>query len=306
MSRCRRWPMATRRCVGIAALVVMAFGVPFVSQASAQEPVKPGELSRTLEAANLSPEGKALLRAKGIEVVRAGVAESEVAGLIQRGVARGIQPAELVSLLDVVARAKRQDLPVGPVLDKVKEGLAKRVPAVRIAGVASRLSGELATSRDLVRRAERDGIRVEAAGERQRATEAVADALGKGVPPEEMEKLSRQVARSGARATMSRLEVGTQVTADLVSMGLSPREASETVGAALVRGLSRRDIEGLRERLGQAMKRGESADAGAKHLREEIRSERPEKADKLEKMDKLEKIEKPEKMEKPEKPPKVE
>jgi len=298
--------MATLRCVGIAALVLMAFGVPFVSQAIAQEAAKPGELSRTLEAANLSPEGKALLRAKGIEVVRAGVAESEVAGLIQRGVARGIQPAELVSLLEVVARAKRQDLPVGPVLDKVKEGLAKRVPAVRIAGVASRLSGELVMSRDLVRRAERDGIRVEAAGERQRATETVADALGKGVPPEEMENLSRQVARSGARATMSRLEVGAQVTADLVSMGLSPREASETVGAALVRGLSRRDIEGLRERLGQAMKRGGSADAGAKHLREEIRSERPEKADKLEKMDKLEKIEKPEKMEKPEKPPKVE
>src|SRR5207244_3002080 len=154
----------------------------------------------------------------------------EVAGLIQRGVARGIQPAELVSLLEVVARAKRQDLPVGPVLDKVKEGLAKRVPAVRIAGVASRLSGELAMSRDLVRRAERDGIR----------------------------------------------------------------------------GLSRRDIGGVRERLGQAMKRGGSADAGAKQLREEIRSERPEKPDKLEKMDKLEKIEKPEKMEKPEKPPKVE
>src|SRR5437867_3226698 len=208
MSRYRRWPMATRRCVGIAALVLMAFGVPFVSQAIAQEPAKSGALSRTLEAANLSPEGRALLRAKGTEVVRAGVEEGEVAGLIQRGVARGIQPAELVSLLDVVARAKRQDLPVGPVLDKVN--------------------------------------------------------------------------------------------ADLVSMGLSPREASETVGAALVRGLSRRDIEGLRERLGQAMKRGGSADAGAKQLREEIRSERPEKADKLEK------TEKPEKMEKPEKPPKVE
>src|SRR3989442_7206012 len=74
MSRCRRWPMATHRCVGIAALVLMAFGVPFVSQAIAQEAARQGELSRTLEAANLSPEGKALLRAKGIEVVRAGEA----------------------------------------------------------------------------------------------------------------------------------------------------------------------------------------------------------------------------------------
>src|SRR2546426_2092067 len=181
MSRCRRWPMATHRCVGIAALVLMAFGVPFVSQAIAQEVARPGELSRPVEAATLSPEGKALLRAKGIEVVRAGVAESEVAGLIQRGVARGIQPAELVSLLEVVAEAKRQGLPVGPVLDKVKEGLAKRVPPERIVSVASRISEELVTSRDLIRQAERDGVRVKKARERERAIEAVADALGRGI-----------------------------------------------------------------------------------------------------------------------------
>jgi len=50
---------------------------------------------------------------------------------------------------------------------------------------------------------------------------------------------------------MSRLEVGAQATSDLVSMGLSPRETTETVGAALSGGRSRRDIE----RLGQEMKR---------------------------------------------------
>ncbi len=44
-------------------------------------------------------------------------------------------------------------------------------------------------------------------------------------------------------ATMSRLEVGAQATSDLVSMGLSPREASETVGTVLSRDRSRRDIE---------------------------------------------------------------
>src|SRR5262249_10601167 len=126
--------MATRRFVGLVVLVAMALGAPSVSRAIAQE------LSRTLETANLSAEGKALLRAKGTAVVRAGVAEAEVAGLIQRGVGRGVQPPELARLLDVVAEAKRQDLPVGPVLDKVKEGLAKRVPPARIVGVASRLS----------------------------------------------------------------------------------------------------------------------------------------------------------------------
>src|SRR5712692_9088311 len=204
--------MATRRLVRIAVLVVMALGALFVNQAIAQESTKPGELSRILEAANLSPEGKALLRTKGVEVVRAGVAEGEVAGLIQRGVGRGVQPAELARLLDVVAEAKRQDLPVGPVLDKTKEGLAKRVPPERILSVASRLSGTLATSRHLIRQAEREGVRVETATGRERAIEAVADALGRGVPSKDMEELSRQMARSSReRATMARLETGAQV-----------------------------------------------------------------------------------------------
>jgi hypothetical protein len=298
MSKCRRWLIVTPRSAPTALLIALALGALLAGPAAAQE-----QLSRTLEKANLSPEGKAVLRAKGAEVVRAGVGESEVVGLIQRGLARGVQPAELSRLLDVVAQAKRQDLPIGPVLDKVKEGVAKRIPPERIAAVASRLSGELATARDLVRRAERDGVRVEAAGERERATEAVADALGKGVPVKEMENLSRQVARSREAATMSRLEVGAQVTSDLVSMGLPPNRASATVGAALSQGLSRRDIERLRERLGQAMKGGESAEEGAKQLREDIRSERPDKAEKPEK---TEKPDKPDKMEKPEKPPKVE
>src|SRR5215813_214581 len=301
--------MATSRFLGSAALIVMTLAVLCASEAIAQPSAKPGELSQAVEAMKLSPEGKALLRAKGTEVIRAGVAENEVAGLIQRGVGRGVPPAELVRLLDVVAQAKRQDLPVGPVLDKVKEGLAKRVPPARIAGVAERLAGELATSRDLVRRAEQKGIRVESRGERERATEAVADALGKGVSPKDLEDLSRGIAHSSERVTMSRLQAGAQVTADLVSMGLSPRDATETVGAAVTRGLSQRDIERLRERMGQELKRGGSAENGAKRLREAIRSERPD--DRSERgpdrgSDKPEKPEKIEKMEKPEKPTKVE
>src|SRR5262249_21802711 len=301
--------MATPRLVGVASLIVMALALLCVSEAIAEAPAKPGGLPQTLEAANLPPEGKALLRAKVTEVIRAGVAESEVAGVVQRGVGRGVQPAELVRLLDVVAQAKRQDLPVGPVLDKVKEGLAKRVPPARIAGVAERLAGELATSRDLVRRAEQKGIRVESRGERERATEAVADALGKGGAPKELEELSQGIARSRERATMTRLKAGAQVTADLVAMGLSPHDATETVGAAVNRGLSQHDIERLRERLGQELKRGGSADTGAKRLREAIRSERPD--DRSDRgpdrgPDKPEKPEKSEKMEKPEKPTKIE
>src|SRR5438876_12350518 len=104
--------MVTRRFVGIAVLVAMAGGALFVSHAIAQEPSKPGELSRTLDAANLSPESKVIVRAKGVDAVRAAITQADVAGLIQRGVGRGIQPVEQVRLLGVVLPSKRPDPPV--------------------------------------------------------------------------------------------------------------------------------------------------------------------------------------------------
>ncbi len=269
--------MATRRYGYRVLLTALVLGIPLSGWAVAQETASRGELSQTLETAGLSPEAKTLVQEKAVEAIRAGVPEREVAGLVQRGVGRGVPAPELARLLDVVTEAKRQDLPVGSVLDKVKEGLAKRAFPDRIVAVTSRISRELATSRDLVRQAERQGVRVETAGERERAIEAVADALGRGVPPREVEELSRQVARSSRReATMSRLGVGAQVTADLVSMGLSPRDASETVAAALSRGLNQHDVERLRQGLARELRRGGSPEEGARRLREEIRSGRRE------------------------------
>src|SRR6266446_1389212 len=269
--------MARRKYRGIVLLSAMALSAPWCTRATAQELETRGELARVLERAELPSESKALVRQKAVEAVRAGVAERDVADLVQRGVRRNIQASDLVRLLDVVTQAKRQELPTGPVLDKMREGLAKQVPPDRIVTVAARVSGTLATSRDLVRRAERDGVRVEAPTERVQAIEAIADALGRGVAPTAVGELSRRFAEAPSdRATMARLNVGGQVTAELVAMRVSPREAVETVGAALAQGFGVRDIVRLRERLAQELKRGRAPDDGAARLRDEIRAERPE------------------------------
>ena len=269
--------MTTRKHGPRAVLTALVVGLALNGWAIAHGADQRGQLSRTLETAGLSSEAKALVRDKALEAVRLGVAEGEVAELVQRGVGRGLQAGDLARLLEVVAEVKRNDLPVGPVLDKVKEGLAKRVPAERIVRAASRISSELATARDLIRQAEREGVRAEKARKREKAIEAVADALGRGVPPSEVAKLSRQVASSARReGAMSLLDEGIEVTADLVSMGLSPQNATETVAAAISQGLGRHDIERLRKGLARELKRGASPEEGARRLREEIRSGRQE------------------------------
>jgi hypothetical protein len=238
------------------------------------------ELSWTLETAGLSSEAKALVGEKARDAIRAGVSEDDVAELVRRGVDRGVPAGELVRLLEVVAEAKRRDLPVGPVLDKVKEGLAKHVPADRIVSAASRVSRDLTTARDLIQQAERDGVRVEKARARKEAMEEVADALARGVPPQELEKLGRHVAGSPHRAEgMSLLEEGVEATADLASMGLAPPDASAMVAAALGQGLNEDGIERLPKALARQLKQGASLEEGARRLREEIRSGRLEHRD---------------------------
>ena len=265
----------TRRHLGMVLLI--ALGVATVGrQASAQQPVAPGELSRALERSNLPAESKARLRSKADELVGIGVAERDVADVIRQGAVRGVPAPELIRLLDVVGQTKRHGLPPGPVSDKVKEGLAKGIPPERIESVASRVAGDLAGARDVVRRAEQAGVRVEAPADRERAVEAVADVLGRGVPPDDVESLARRIGGSSRAATMSRFQAGTQATGDLVSMGVSPHAASETVGAALAQGMNQRDIERLPERLAQELRRGQAPEDGAKRLREQIRSETPE------------------------------
>src|SRR5438105_3789618 len=139
-------------------LTALVAGLALNGVAIAQETANQGELARTLETADLSSEAKALVRHKALEAVRLGLAEGEVAELVQRGVDRGFPAGELTRLLEVVTEAKRHDLPLGPVLDKVKEGLAKRVPPERIVNAASRMSSELASaSAELPRRREPSG-----------------------------------------------------------------------------------------------------------------------------------------------------
>ncbi len=270
--------MATRRHRRLVLLTALVAQILLGGWAIARETADGGERSSVLEAAGLSSEGQALLREKAADAIRAGVPEGELSAIIQRGVGRGVPAPELARLLEVATEAKRQDLPMGPILDKLKEGLAKGAAPERIAAVASRMAGELAAARDLVRRAEREGVRVEAEEERKRAIEAVADALGRGVSRQEVEDLSRHVGGSSRReARMSRLEAGARATADLVSMGLSPRDASETVGAALSRGLGRRDLERFREDLARERRRGGSLEKGAERIREDILSGRHER-----------------------------
>ncbi|MEW5723441.1 MAG: hypothetical protein AB1896_10065 [Thermodesulfobacteriota bacterium] len=87
-----------------------------------------------------------------------GVPDPVLARLTALGLEHRLEPAEVVGLLDVVTAARREEAPVDPLLAKVEEGLAKRVPAARIQEVlrrklddyrfARRVAGEIMRPKD--------------------------------------------------------------------------------------------------------------------------------------------------------------
>lgn len=113
-------------------------------------------------------------------------------------------------------QAMERGLPVEPILDKALEGMAKRVPADRIAGAVVQLTTQLGQARDLL-----------GEGAPPAATDitAVADAIRRGVP----EQAVRRIA--GGAAGGEPLAMAVHTVGDLLDQGVPVEEALAAVEA---------------------------------------------------------------------------
>lgn len=142
------------------------------------------------------------------------VSEADRAAIARLGQSRGVAQADLAPLVDEVSRAGERGLPQQPLLNKVKEGLAKGHTAVQVLAVVRDLAGHLDSARGLLGPAVSDAART-------RATVMLAEALLKGVTRPEFERL-RELAETGGAPTRSEgLAVGAQFWALLKEGGFS-------------------------------------------------------------------------------------
>lgn len=220
----------------------------------------------------LPPEDRALLEGKIQEAVRAGVPKGEAASILERGLTRRLSPSEIGGLMDLAKEGGQEGLPLRPLLNKIREGLAKGAPPPRIATLGKNIIDDLKASRDIVRHAEKLGLRPTRKGEQQRTIEALAEAKRRGVPIETLRDLPRKFreSRSGEGLSLSRVERAAETLVTLMDTGLSAPSASETVRLAISRGLSTDEIR----RIERAIRRGRrgrgSAEEVAKRVRESL------------------------------------
>jgi uncharacterized protein YoaH (UPF0181 family) len=148
----------------------------------------------------------------------------EAGGSVRAPLAAHGLPPQLIDAVGAVAdRARAQDLPTTPLVDKALEGWAKRVSAARIVGVLEAYLGRMAEARTAIREAGMPAPTGEAIA-------AVTEAQLRGMTREQVVAVIR--AGPGPAGVAPGLKVATA----LAAQGLAMPEAVRVVTQAIRRG----------------------------------------------------------------------
>jgi hypothetical protein len=121
------------------------------------------------------------------------MSSSERDALVRLRMERGGHPDDVDMLLRYVDDVAAKGLPVQPLTNKIREGLAKGYDTERIAGVIRQMTVHLGAADRLIRERQIDS----SATGRESQVILLADALGTGLTPDEVAEIKRQTESSG-------------------------------------------------------------------------------------------------------------
>jgi hypothetical protein len=213
---------------------------------------------------------------------------------------RGVTSADVAPLVAEVDRAASRGLPQEPLVDKLKEGLAKGVPPARVHSVLRDIVGHMDRASGLLGP-------VADAGLRTRAIEVLAEALGRGVTPEDVTRLAR-LAQGKAPATPESLAFGAKGWALLREAGIAADDGVPLMAEAMRQGFRSADILSLAREVSLRRDDFASGRMTLESVREAVgRGERPLPSDRAERPERAperpERPDTPERQERPERPP---
>ncbi|MFO7892588.1 MAG: hypothetical protein R6U63_02540 [Longimicrobiales bacterium] len=151
-------------------------------------------------------------------------------------------PREAMEQIEArIAAARAEGLPTEPLLDKAVEGIAKHVPAPRIAGAIDRLAQELGRARTLLE----DGVPPAPTD-----VAAVADAMRRGVPDPAIERVAE---RAGPGEPVA---LAVHTLGDLMDRGVPVEQAVAVMEAWRGRGARREELQDLPDAVDRLMRQG--------------------------------------------------
>jgi uncharacterized protein (DUF2267 family) len=156
------------------------------------------------------------------------------------------QKQQMVRAQNIIQNAIQQGVPVGPVVDKALEGMAKKVSEQKIVRAMEQVRNRYALSKIEARQITQNKSR------QRTMTRTMAHAMAAGMPPEDVSAIAAQIRsrqRTMTREAYEALAQETCLTArDMARMGVSPQTARNTVSMALQNQYSANQMKQMRNR----------------------------------------------------------
>jgi hypothetical protein len=217
-----------------------------------------------LEASTLPRTEQAAVSTRAAAAMNAGVPAEDVEIIVSRAVGRGADAGAINRFLDTGMSAKKEGLPVRPVLDRIEQGLSKGVPTERVVAASQRLAEKMATAQPLVDALIHDGMTPRRGNEREAAIESAARALEKSMDAHDIRAMGAAVRnkRGSLLLFTSAMDTATYFAAS----GMSPKTASRLVRDAVQKGSTEHDLGAMVRRMDDEMKHGTSAEDVAEKM----------------------------------------
>jgi hypothetical protein len=242
----------TKSIVTIGSLVLLVLVHP--SWMEGAESGQTEHIKLTLDASALPQTGKAAVSAKADAAIHAGVPAEDVEVIVARALGRNADAETINRFLDAGISAKQNNLPVGPVLDRIEQGLSKGVPPERIAAASGQLVEKLAEAKPLVDALIQGGVKSSRGVERDASIASAARALEKAIPTEDIKEMGSAVREKEAGLPLftSAVDTATYFT----GRGMSSKTATQLVRHAVENGYTQKDLDGMVRQLDAEMRRG--------------------------------------------------
>lgn len=192
------------------------------------------------------------------------------------GSTQGHSPDELNPLLEQVSQAGERGIPTTPLVNKVKEGLAKGISPKRIDPVIRQMTSRFESAHEVLEEARSRGV---TEGNKQRAMNTMAEAFTRGATKDEVRELIRHSQEGKHKTTQDVLAAGAKGLAVMKEGAISSTEGTALVGEGIRQGYRASELLDLSR---EVKRRGSDFQEGREslqHLREQVR--RGERSDRL-------------------------
>nr|MBI3612657.1 hypothetical protein [Nitrospirota bacterium] len=175
--------------------------------------------------------------------------DQELVTLVHLGELQGRAAEEMKRLTDQVQRAQSLGLPTESLVDKIKEGMAKGIETPRIEQRLILMINHMKLAKTLLKATGPSGKNQAALGGKDRALAVLSEALERGVTPDEVRSVHRDIGEGNHEVHPDALAYGAKGMALMKEGGLPPDESRALTATALRKGVEPTNLMDLAREL---------------------------------------------------------